>query len=106
MIEQSMKVKVAISKTGATVHQRHLQIGQPGRPGGSQLPPAFGAQCVEWRVLGARDHRVSDVERWVEHHRQGVEDNLKYTNVIVPKTAPPPLAQPAAPQPIMIKFGR
>ena len=46
MMEQSMKVKVAISKTGATVHQRHLQIGQPGRPGGSQLPPAFGAPHV------------------------------------------------------------
>ena len=56
--------------------------------------------------MSVRHKRVPDVERWVEHHRQGVEDNLKYTNVIVPKSAPPPLAQPAAPQPIMIKFGR
>ena len=102
-MKAAMKVNLGISKGGAMVHKRHIDNSQGGA---LAQPQAIGAQSVEWRVLGARDHRVSDVERWVEHHRQGVEDNLKYTNVIVPKTAPPPLAQPAAPQPIMIKFGR
>jgi len=103
MMEQSMRVKLGISKGGATVNQRHMP--QLGRPGGSLLPPAFGAQCVEWRVSGARDHRVTDVERWVEHHREGVERNLKYTNTITTK-APQLIEKERESPKIMITLGR
>ena len=88
MKQQQMKLTLGISKGGATVHSRHIQ---PARPGGALQQPALGAQFFEWRVSGARDPRVWDVEQWVEHHRKGVERSLRYTNQIT-KSAPPPAA--------------
>ena len=95
MKQQQMRLTLGISKGGATVHSRHMQ---PARPGGAQQQPALGAQSVEWRVSGARDPRVLDVERWVERHREGVERSLRYTNQLTKSAPAPPAPPPPAPQ--------